>query len=162
MLFLFFAWGETYRSFHRLNEEPGPWSPMTCAPHVPSQTMRAVAARRPQTPMRKRRVRTVRLQNVRKIHDRPSDSQERVRQPFDIGDGSNQKPHVGISLGMLPSDMAEAPVTCKKLFCISTIRRADLSMSGTLAHRLHRCLPRSCSSVERKSTRDPVLGLHRA
>src|SRR5258708_40311918 len=80
-------------------------------------TMRAVAAPRldSYTAIRKGRIRVVGLQHVRKVHDWSSGCSERIREPFHIGDGSDQKRQVDLGLGMLPSDMAEVPVPMQKV-----------------------------------------------
>jgi hypothetical protein len=80
-------------------------------------TMRAVAARRldSHTPIRERRVRVVGFQHVRKIHDWPSRCSERISQSSDIGDGANEKRHVDVGLGMLPSDVVEIPVPMQEI-----------------------------------------------
>src|ERR1700730_887606 len=79
--------------------------------------MRAVAAPRldSDTPIRKGRVRIVGLQHVCEIHDWPSRCSEHISQSFDIGDGADQKWHIDVGLGMLPSDMSEVPVRMQEV-----------------------------------------------
>jgi hypothetical protein len=87
-----------------------------CSPRA-LHTMSAVAAARlhSQTPVRKRGIRIVGLQRVRKIHDWPFCRSERISQSFDIGDGADQKWHIDVGLGMLPSDMSEVPVPMQEV-----------------------------------------------
>jgi hypothetical protein len=52
---------------------------------------------------------------MRQIHDRLFGCPERIRQPFHVGDGSDQKRHIDTEFGMFPSDVTEVPVPMQKI-----------------------------------------------
>src|SRR5262249_8104361 len=113
--------------------------------------MSAVAARGldSDTPIRKSRVRIVGLQHVCKIHDRLLSRSERIHQFFYIGDSPDQKRHVNLRFGMLPSDMTEVPIAMKEVVLHVDDDQGRVTYVWTYAGHLHQRLPleRNCSAL---------------